>query len=386
MGGSASRVGFRADGVKSYRVDRCAAAPPRTVADRTRTQRPSVIDLSAGLAAGFITTRIRRCALVVGLVAWSVIARDAMAQGAEPASTSGAAQSSWDLPSASDSASDSASSSDSWEVVPTVVPQEASSWDVPPSEASEASSGWDDVSQPAYLPESAWDAEGASVSTPLPPTAFEVESTSEVPQPASTDDSRALDASTWQVVPQTEASLQAAQRDSTAVVRDAGAFAHLAVRLTVAGYRESLGLSLAWTKPTYGELELGAFVDLWARQRLVTPPENEGDEPQVQTRLTRGAGAYFRASLAYPVLDKRGLADRAWVVRALAGLEARVVVVERETAILAVLATGVDASFWRGPRWGVVMGTSLGLPMWELRTRTALSLRPVLRIYLGVAF
>lgn len=160
----------------------------------------------------------------------------------------------------------------------------------------------------------------------------------------------------------------------------------LSLRLSVAGYRETVGLSVAWTSPELFELELGAFADLFARWKMVTPAEEEGGEPNVAHARGQGYGAYGRASIAYPVLNQRGLSERPWTLKVIAGLEGRTLFVNRSTAVFVAIAAGFDAIRWRNPQMGWILGTTVTLPMWELVSGQALSLRPVLRVYVGVAF
>lgn len=268
--------------------------------------------------------------------------------------------------------SDVAAADSGWDVVRSTPP--STGWDLDMS-THPVDTSWDVEPTPTTVNEDSWDAD---VRPPaLPPEAWDVDAPA--PAPASATP-------TWEMPQEPARPVIRGDYDSFAVVSGGLHEPAWALRLTLAGYRETIGLSAAWVKPEYFELELGYFSDLFARWSLVIPSEEEDEPPTIVPQKGTGHGFYGRASISYPMFNQRGLRDRAWVMNAIVGLESRGLVIERDFALFIALAGGVDAQIWHRPKFGWSMGAFVTLPMWELTSGQSLSLRPILRVYAGIVF
>ena len=293
------------------------------------------------------------------------------------------------------------------------APDDPSEWEATPSPRSAPDRTWDAPLSPPSLDPSVWEVDGGASSSGPPSDAFEVDppdrASSPGPSPdtfdvpSSEDPPDAFDVAS----PETRREDGGSSRDSWSVSDDdaasadtlrdevtrsswglsTGAFSppRFSLRLTLLGYRETVGPSIAWTRPTYFEVELGGYADLFARYVEVIPAV-EGAPEQTLRHRTQSVGVWARGSLAYPVVSQRGLSDRPWLVKILASLELRALSQRGDWLLFGALSMGVDASLWLRPTFGFSMGASVSLPMFELLERRSVELQPIVRAYIGVAF
>lgn len=280
----------------------------------------------------------------------------------------------------------------SWDVAPADAASH-SAWDVPPITGA-GHSDWDVPAAPG-AGDRAWDVDGpphmpargtAEAPAPTAPRAAVgvVEPTSRpgaLPTVA-TDEGSASAAD----VPARNARYAGYMAASSAQFQDT----HYRLRLTpFTGYREVVSVSFAWTKPEFFELELGVFLNPFGERTTVTLLPPVGDAPPEEQRSTErvlGVGTYVRASIVYPLFDKRGVMRSAWTGDLLIGLELRALNSRGDWALLSGIHAGAEFTRWIRSDRGVSVGALVGAPFWDLVSRQSLGFRPIVRVFVGLAF